>query len=242
MVEEVARPEPPRRLGSTVSALVERWYEAVSWFGLGRLIASASAVLIVCFGAFWLVRSPRPPIEASLPRASTVDPQAVVSTLPLPIAAGPTTSIESEGPLTVHVAGAVHVPGVYELRDGDRIGEAIAAAGGSTHEGRPDQLNLAAPLVDGSRIHVPIEGEPVTLPSVPSGGDVGPSDQGSAPIDVNRASVSELETLPGVGPATAASIVAERDRSGPFLTVDDLERVSGIGPAKVDAMRDRVTV
>ena len=241
-MEEVARPKPKRALSGVLEGPVEKWNEAVSWFGLGRLIASASAVLIVCFGAFWLVRSPRPPIEASLPLATMTSVDPVTVTLPVPVTSAPAVSAPIEGRLTVHVAGAVHVPGVYELRAGDRVGQAIAAAGGATADGRPDELNLAAVLVDGSRIHVPVDGEAVVPVATAPGIVVNDPAKISGPIDVNRASAIELEALPGVGPATASAIVVERERNGPFLNADDLERVPGVGPAKVAAMRDLVTV
>lgn len=236
-MEEVARPGPQRELPGTVSGLVERWHDAVSWFGLGRLIASAVAVLLVCVGAFWLVRSPRPPIEASLPQATdTVATVEATLPPPIPIVA---TSVAADGPVTVHVAGAVRTPGVYELNAGDRVGQAIDAAGGATPDGRPDQLNLAAVVIDGSRVHVPVDGEVVVLP--PDVADTA-QERPVGPIDVNRASASDLETLPGIGPTTAAAIVAERDRNGPFLSPEDLERVSGVGPAKVELLRELVTM
>jgi competence protein ComEA len=119
---------------------------------------------------------------------------------------------------------------------------AIDAAGGATTVADLDGLNLAAPVVDGQRIYVPIAGEvdPVAVPSGPvAGGDPSAPD---APIDLNRAGIADLETLPGIGPATAAAIVDDRDRNGPFASVDDLDRVPGIGPAKLGALRDLVTV
>ena len=107
----------------------------------------------------------------------------------------------------------------------------------------PNALNLAAPLVDGSRIYVPMVGEEVAPPTVAVGA---PTAESTAPatvtvIDVNEATAADLEDLPGVGPATATAIVAERDRNGPFLSVDDLDRVPGIGPAKIEALRELVT-
>ena len=237
-MEEVARPGPQRGLQTALDGLVEKCHDAVSWFGLGRLIASASAVVIVCLGAFWLVRSPQPPIEASLPQATA---PAIGATLPPPEPA-PVTSVGTDTRVTVHVAGAVRTPGVYELRNGDRVGEAITAAGGATLDGRPDLLNLAAVVVDGSRIYVPVEGEPVVLPLFEVAETDTASPGATGPIDVNRASASDLETLPGVGPTTAAAIVAERERNGPFLSPDDLERVSGVGPGKVALLRELVTV
>jgi competence protein ComEA len=141
----------------------------------------------------------------------------------------------------VHVAGAVAAPGVYELAAGSRVDGAIAAAGGPTPEANPNALNLAAPLVDGSRIHVPLIGEDVPSPVVTVGTTIAGEAPGSTIVDVNSATSTELETLPGVGPATALAIVTERDRNGPYLSVDDLDRVPGIGPAKIEAFRDLVT-
>jgi competence protein ComEA len=214
----------------------------VGWFGVGRLVASAVSVVVVCAGAVWLVRSPSPPTEASLPftdTASTPDATLVASSPPAP-AAPSTVPVRP----VVHVAGAVRAPGVYELAPGARIREAIEAAGGPTATAAAHELNLAEPLLDGSRIHVPAEGEEVVGPLVdaPSGGgdDLGSTDP-AAPVDLNRATTDELETLPGVGPATATAIVEDRARNGPFAVVEDLDRVPGIGPAKLEALRDLVT-
>ena len=143
----------------------------------------------------------------------------------------------------VHVTGAVQVPGVYELRPGQRVADAIDAAGGALADADAEALNLAAPVVDGDRIAVPILGESSAL-----GDDSGHRHAtatvgaaGGTPIDVNTAGVAELETLPGIGPATAAAIVEHREQHGPYATVDDLEAVQGIGPAKIEAIRDHVT-
>jgi competence protein ComEA len=149
------------------------------------------------------------------------------------------------GVVVVHVAGAVVAPGVHTMGAGDRVSDAVAAAGGAVPEADLDGLNLAAPLADGQRVYVPRIGEvdPASVPNgpSPSGGPLG-SAAPAGPVDVNRATADELEALPGVGPATAAAIVDDRDRNGPFASVDDLDRVSGIGPAKLAALRDLVTV
>lgn len=234
-MEEVFRPEPARN----VSEQARAW---IGWFGLGRLIASAVAVLIVCGGAYWLVRTPPPPIEAALPRVEAAGSPA--STLPVPVAVSPEVSAAPTSRVTVHVAGSVLTPGVYELTSGARVHEAIDRAGGMAGAADVDTLNLAAPLVDGSRIHVPAVGEDVSavalidVPFVESAGDAGLV----GPVNVNRATAADLVGLPGVGPATSAAIITERQRNGPFLSVEDLERVPGIGPSKLASIRDLVTV
>jgi competence protein ComEA len=136
-------------------------------------------------------------------------------------------------------------PGVYELDPSARVIDAVTAAGGSVAGADLDGLNLAAPLVDGQRVYVPHVGE-VDPAAVPAGGAPAPTGlEGGAPrgpVNLNTATAAELESLPGVGPATAATIVDDRTRNGPFASVDDLERVPGIGPAKLAALREQVTV
>jgi len=211
----------------------ERVREWVEWFGLTRLLTSAVAVVVVCAGAWFLVRTPPPPSEASLPVAnSSSGSTAPEATLPVATAeTGPASTIVDDR-VIVHVAGAVVLPGVYELGSGSRVDDAVRRAGGATGRAQLGRINLAAPLVDGDQIYVPEVGEDVPLPPVASA--AAPSESTpTGPIDVNRASASELETLPGVGPATAGAIVDERDRNGPFSSLEDLERVPGIGPAKL---------
>ena len=206
-------------------AWVRDW---VDWFGPGRLIATTIAVVGVAVAGWWLVRSPSPPTESMLPMASA--PAAVVPSTP------PTTA----GIITVHVAGAVRRPGVYRLPSGSRVVDAIDQAGGTRARADVDAVNLAAPVADGVRVHVPVPGEVAATP--PTGdGTVGVS-LPPALVDINDADAMTLESLPGVGPATAAAIIEYRSSQGPFVSVDDLEAVPGIGPAKLDAVRDLVTV
>lgn len=127
--------------------------------------------------------------------------------------------------VTVHVAGAVQAPGLYELDAGARVAEAIEAAGGAINPADLDLLNLARPLRDGERVAV--------------GQDEGHS---SGLINLNTASESELVALPGVGPVLAARIVAHREANGPFTSVDDLDSVSGVGPAVLAGLREDATV
>lgn len=237
------RPEPPRRWGETFAA----W---LAWFGLGRLIASAVCVAVVLAGVAWLVRVPPTPTEASLPfggAGSGPGSDATVATLPVPVTATAATSTPSVPvEVVVHVAGQVARPGVHQLAAGARVDDAIRSAGGPTPDADLDGLNLAAGLVDGQRIYVPVVGE-VDPASVPSGtqppvvGAVAATTP-SGPLDLNVATVDELDALPGIGPATAAAIVDDRNRNGPFASVGDLERVPGIGPAKLAAIVDLVTV
>lgn len=233
------RPEPPKRLGDTL-------YAWMAWFGVARLIVSALCVVVVAVGVAWLVRAPALPSEAGLPFASgsTAVGAASTPTLPTPPTVPPTTQAPDDRPVLVHVAGAVLTPGVYALDPDGRIQGAIDAAGGPTPSADLDGVNLASPVADGQRIYVPEVGE-VDPSTVPSGGSaVEDVDVTIAvgPIDLNTATAAQLESLPGVGPATAAAIVDDRDRHGPFATVADLERVPGIGPAKLAAIAERVTV
>ncbi|MDA1185240.1 MAG: helix-hairpin-helix domain-containing protein [Acidobacteria bacterium] len=126
----------------------------------------------------------------------------------------------------VHVAGAVLAPGLVEVDPGDRVGDAIAAAGGASPDGDPDALNLARRVLDGERIEVPrIGGRATNAPAL---------------IDLNRATQRELESLPGIGPARADAIVAAREFR-PFESSDDLLERSVIPLSVYEAIRDLVT-
>ncbi|MCL2424093.1 MAG: ComEA family DNA-binding protein [Micrococcales bacterium] len=134
--------------------------------------------------------------------------------------------------VVVHVVGAVARPGVFTLPGGSRVADAVEAAGGATDEADLAGVNLARALVDGEQLYVPRPGE--VLPGAPEG----PAGADDGLVDLNRASQSELETLPGVGPVIAGRIVAAR----PFASVDSLQQVSGIGPATMTRLRDLVKV
>jgi competence protein ComEA len=144
----------------------------------------------------------------------------------------------------VHVAGAVAAPGLYHLPAGARVADAITAAGGPAPAAEVDRLNLAAKVADGQRIAVPRRGEPAETAPIESGG-AGPSGSGgepAGPVDLNTATAAQLETLPGVGPATAARIIDQRTRQGGFKSVRDLLRVPGIGERRFAELKDRVRV
>ena len=136
--------------------------------------------------------------------------------------------------ITVHVAGAVAQPGVYQLEAGARVIDALRAAGGPTPEAAPDALNLAAVVHDAMRIEVPTRQE-VEAGLVTAAPAHGPG-QG-APLDVNAATAAQLEALPGIGPVLAQRIVADRQENGPFRSLDDLLRVPGIGPKLLETIR-----
>lgn len=191
-----------------------------------------------------------------------VDDGAGHTTLADPMVTAAPGAGQASGRVVVHVAGAVHSPGVVVLSQGSRVVDAIEAAGGATAEADTDQLNLARVLADGEQVRVPRIGEvlPAQDPAhgpgqgrgdsgaaaasgAPgdSGGAAGPSSQ-EARININTATASQLEDLPGIGPALAQRIVEHRDSHGPFASVDDLTDVPGIGQAKLDALRQEATV
>jgi competence protein ComEA len=244
------RPLPARPIAEVVRA----WLQ---WFGLIRLVVIALAVGAVGAGAYWLLRAPATPIENTLPMAtrastSTVTASGPATTSLTPVDGTSTTSVAAgassgapAGVVVVDVAGAVAAPGVYELTSGARAHDAIEIAGGLAADADVEALNLAAPLRDGDRLYVPHVGLPVPTVIEPTGGGGAPVDSSTAPagpIDLNRATVEQLDVLPGIGPATAAAIVTYREQVGPFAAVDDLLKVPGIGPAKLDALRDLVVV
>jgi len=145
------------------------------------------------------------------------------------------------GRLVVDVKGAVRRPGVYRLAVGARVYDAVRRAGGLT--GRADRIgvNLAARVVDGGEVVVPERGGGLRSASAPASGSGGEgggaATDGPLSLDLNTATAQELEQLDGVGPAIAANIVAYREQHGGFASVDELDDVSGIGEAKLAAIR-----
>jgi len=132
--------------------------------------------------------------------------------------------------LVVDVAGAVRRPGLHRLAPGSRVADAVAAAGGAAAKADLALLNLAAPLADGEQVLVPARGASAAIAGAsPSG-----------PLDLNTATAEQLDALPGIGPATAAKIVAFRRAHGPFRSVNELDAVPGIGPARIDELKGLV--
>jgi competence protein ComEA len=133
--------------------------------------------------------------------------------------------------LVVDVAGAVRAPGLHRLAPGARIADAVAAAGGATRKADMTLVNLAAPLADGEQVVVPLRGA-----AAAAGGAASPT----APLDLNTATAEQLDSLPGVGPATAQKIVDYRQAHGAFHSVDELDAVPGIGPARIAQLKGLV--
>ncbi len=201
-------------------------------------------------GVWWVVRVPPPPPEASIPFATT----SVASNT------GETSALPSAANIMVYVSGEVVKPGVYVLLATARVIDALQAAGGATNHADLVVVNLAAPLVDAAQVFIPRMGSTprVTLPRPRAGinlpiaggsdgagvgaGAIGSATSAAGIVDINSATLSDLDALPGVGPSTAQAIIDYRVANGPYASVDDLLNVRGIGPSKLAAMRARVRV
>ena len=133
----------------------------------------------------------------------------------------------------VHVVGAVRRPGLYRLRDGARVADAVSRAGGATRGADLALINLAAPVADGAQVVVPRRQPVAGEGAVTAGAAAGP-------VHLNTATLEQLDALPGVGPATAQGILDYRSENGAFATVDELDAVPGIGPARLEQLRDLV--
>lgn len=163
------------------------------------------------------------------------------STSEQPASEGVNSSAASET-ILVHVAGAVLSPGVYELTQGSRVNDAINASGGFAENADSAALNLARVLSDGEQLLVPLVGEASAAgASVAQTGQAQGQSSGGK-VNINTAGVSELDSLPGIGESTAQKIVDDRTQNGPFASVEDLKRVSGIGDKKYAALEDYICI
>lgn len=195
------------------------------------------AALLVSGAGFWYVRSLPSRVEISTTGGSNHNDTAPV--------AGPTPA-PTPAVLVVHVAGWVHHPGVYRLHQGDRIIDAIRRAGGARHRADLRSINLAALLTDGEQVIVARAGDS----GVPGGGSSangeGTSGSGTggteALVNLNTATLDELEALPGIGPVLAQRILDYREQNGAFGTVEDLLNVSGIGDKRFADLKPHITV
>jgi competence protein ComEA len=138
--------------------------------------------------------------------------------------------------VVIDVAGAVRRPGLYRLRQGSRVADAVRRAGGATRRADLSLLNLAQLVSDGEQVIVPRRGAAV---AAAAGGASGAA-PATGPVHLNSATVEQLDTLPGVGPVTAQKIVDYRTKHGAFSSVDELDAIPGIGPARLDQLRDLV--
>jgi competence protein ComEA len=205
--------------------------------GVGAAVAILVVALVVTVALSMIAphgsTSPVPSVSAETARGADAS-------------TAPTASAPSSAALFVHVLGAVNAPGLYELHTGSRVIDAVSAAGGFTAEADQGGVNLARVLSDGEQLQVPVVGQvpppgSVAVPGTTAPGGAGVAAAG-AKVDLNTASEAELETLPRVGPAMAARILAWRSENGRFTSVDDLMDISGIGDKTFEALKDLVTV
>lgn len=208
---------------------------SISWERIAGWVTLVALGFALGIGFIALRQGSRPaPIEIQPP-----EPTATA-------APAPTAAL-----IRVYVSGAVQKPAVYELQPDSIIDDAVRAAGGFSETADPVAVNLAQPLADGVQIYVPEIDESTAPPvmAAPAAGIIG--NTGGVPsrmnpelfaglIDVNQATAAELEALPGIGPSLAAQIIAYREANGPFVTVEMLLEVPGIGDAKLAAIRDLV--
>jgi competence protein ComEA len=155
---------------------------------------------------------------------------------------GSSADAKKGGRVTVHVAGAVATPGVYDLDANARVIDAVEAAGGGTPDADLNRLNLAAKVADGQRVHVQRVGEVAPAAPGASGSAGGGSADPSGLVNLNSATPAELETLPGIGPTLAEAIISERERRGGFRSVNELRDVRGIGEKRFADVKDKVTI
>jgi len=200
------------------------------------------------------------PVPEATPAPDGASPGMTVSAAPG--TAPPTTGAASGGAtdaVVVHVVGQVRAPGVVRLPAGSRVAEAVAAAGGATEGADLARVNLARVLVDGEQVVVPAPGEELPTPEVdpaggagasagvaagaaPGAGGAAPGQGGAAPVDLNTATLADLDALPGIGPVLAQRVLDVRAEMGAFTSVEELGEVSGIGEARLADLRDRVVV
>ena len=145
--------------------------------------------------------------------------------------------IREEAELKAYVTGAVRRPGLYAIREGDRLADLIDLAGGITEDADMQAVNLAVRVNDQDHWTVPKVGEPTVVPSNAVSGE--PT---SGKVDINSADAKLLETLPGIGETRAEAIIQHREEHGPFKRVDDIVAVPGIGSSTMEGLRDLVEV
>jgi len=178
------------------------------------LVAGVVALLVLVVAGKLLLRPQRPAV-------------------PPPVRVAARAAASSSTTLFVNVVGAVRRPGLYRLKDGSRVADAVTRAGGPTPRAQIELLNLAARIADGEQIVVPRRGV-VGAVAAPGGGVA------AGPVHLNSATLEQLDGLPGVGPVTAQKILDYRQQHGAFGSVDELDAIPGIGPARLGTLRDLV--
>ncbi|HKF90411.1 MAG TPA: ComEA family DNA-binding protein [Acidimicrobiia bacterium] len=238
-------PEFPPRLGDWGGPL-ERFIDRVREVrGDPRVGIAALLVVAVAAGFIWYrlgagdsgesVTTRRAPTTSARTAGSTAAGSSATT--------GSSSRAAKKGErVTVHVAGAVTKPGVYDLDANARVIDAIEAAGGGVPDADLNRLNLAAKVADGQRVLVQRVGEAAPAGSASPGAGSGGSADPSGLVSLNSATQAELEALPGIGPTLAEAIISERERRGGFRSVNELRDVRGIGEKRFADLKDKVTI
>jgi len=222
-------------------------YQGLAFFALGIGCFALAGILVFLFSGRFVDRpsgaKAGPALSITVPADKPSGPPAGEFSRPAP---EPPEAKE----WVLYITGGVASPGVYSLPPGSRVHSLVDAAGGLLPNADPVKVNLAAPLADGVHVHVPLAGEDggkndIPVPAAPQ--DSGflrqpaiPGGSGGGTVRVNTASLEELQRLPGVGPAIARAILEYRTQKGRFSTLQDLLKVKGIGPKKLESLRDHV--
>ncbi|WP_420753513.1 helix-hairpin-helix domain-containing protein [Rhodococcus sp. O3] len=235
----VGEPEPLRLVDRLRASRWQTGHGGTAALGVVGIVAALVAFVVV-----WRDQ-PVPQAVPPLPSVSTVS-EPLVS---VPSGAAPTSDAVEPEELVVSVVGLVAAPGLVTLAPGSRVADALTAAGGALPGADLTGINLAQRVADGDQIvvgAVPPDPPPPASSVSSAGTGVGspaPTSGGAAgPVNLNTADEAALDALPGVGPVTAAAIVAWRDENGPFTDVEQLGEVDGIGPARLARLRTLVTV
>jgi competence protein ComEA len=250
-------PDGPSRHRAAAADRVPPGLRAALVAPAGRAVAGLLLLVLLAVGvalvATWLSRPRAEPVPArarpvgaplSMAPSAAVSPTGVAS---------PTGGVSSTGAVpigpavVVHVVGAVRRPGLVELPAGSRVADAVDAAGGVTRAARTASVNLARLLVDGEQVVVLRRGEdgaagPLPGPVASGGTGAAPAGGATGPVNLNTASLEQLDSLPGIGPVLAQRILDWRTAHGRFTAVDELGEVSGIGEATLADLRELVTV